>query len=269
MSEPKRWIDEGPPIAVAHLLRAAASERPAEQSLARTLTAVGVGLGAGGAAATASAATVGATAGAKLTGLVATSVLVKWGVAGAALAASVVAGNVLLERAPAGSPRERRPPMAVTSVPTDLRPLDPSSREDVGTLSAPAAAISSTSTVPAERPPAVNGTVKSRRTVEAPRAATAPLEDAEHLAQEVALVDRARAALARGDATGALAALDDYEARFSPRKFAPEALYLRMEALLREGRSGAAQSVAEVLAKSYPKSPHAARARQVLEGTIR
>jgi len=102
----------------------------------------------------------------------------------------------------------------------------------------------------------------------APTVADAPPLDTEHLAEEVALVDRARGALASGDAAGALTALDDYDARFARRKFAPEALYLRMESLLREGRAEAARGVARSLTNSYPKSPHAARARQVLGETI-
>lgn len=269
MSEPKRWIDEGPPAAVESLLRAAASERPTQQSLARTLTAVGLGLGAGGTAATAGAATVGAAAGAKATGLVATTVLVKWGVAGVALAASVVAGKVMLERAPVSSAHERRTPVAVASVPRVSPRLGARPNQEVTALPVPAEAISTEAAVTAGPSPTASSTAKSRRPVDASRSLAAPLEDAEHLAQEVALVDRARAALARGDATGALAALDEYEAGFSRRKFAPEALYLRMEALLRTGRSDAAHGVAEALVQSYPTSPHAARARQVLGETIR
>ena len=88
--------------------------------------------------------------------------------------------------------------------------------------------------------------------------------DAERLAEEVALVDQARGALARGDGSAAIAALDQYEARFTQRKFAPEALYLRMEALLKLGRTSAGRAVAARLVAGYPRSPHTARARQVL-----
>jgi outer membrane protein assembly factor BamD (BamD/ComL family) len=87
----------------------------------------------------------------------------------------------------------------------------------------------------------------------------------ERLNEEVALVDQARGALARGDARAAISALDDYDARFSARRFVPEALYLRMESLLRLNQSAAARAVASRLATGYPSSPHAARARQVLE----
>jgi TolA-binding protein len=91
---------------------------------------------------------------------------------------------------------------------------------------------------------------------------------AERLAEEVALVDRARGALARGDASAAVAALDAYEAHFTERRFAPESLYLRMESLLALGRAADARAVAARLAAAHPTSPQAARARQVLSETI-
>ena len=98
-------------------------------------------------------------------------------------------------------------------------------------------------------------------------ASEAPI-DAERLAEEVALVDQARGALARGDGAAAITALDSYQARFKQPKFAPEALYLRMESLLRLGRAAAARAVAERLVSEYPRSPHTARARQVMSETI-
>jgi TolA-binding protein len=94
-----------------------------------------------------------------------------------------------------------------------------------------------------------------------------PPLDAERLAEEVRAVDRARALVAQGRAADALAALDDYDHRFAIRRFAPEALYLRMEAELTAGRKPAARETAERLLTRYPKSPQAPRARQVLDAT--
>ena len=91
--------------------------------------------------------------------------------------------------------------------------------------------------------------------------------DAERLAEEVRAVDRARSALAEGRAAETLSALDEYDARFVGRKFAPEALYLRMQALLSLGRKADARSTAERLVRAFPKSPHTARARRVLSET--
>jgi hypothetical protein len=90
-----------------------------------------------------------------------------------------------------------------------------------------------------------------------------PLE-AETLAEEVRSVDRARASLAAGRPHQALALLDEYERRFRARGFAPEALYLRMEALTALGQNAAAISAAERLLASYPNSPQGARARVLL-----
>lgn len=321
MSEPKRWMDEGPPETIARLLEAASAERPPEASLARALTALGLGASATGAAATAGAATAGATtAGAatsgaavvsagKVTSGLAASGLVKWGLAGVALAMASVGGTAVVRHVAARDGAERvhvashaalaathdarthGVTAAASGVSTAASGVSPAA--DVAAVAtsatepapdtAPTAADTSVAPEPANRANSVSrlagrvthpvpGHVESPlavNAVNAPKAPSAPNAangaiDAERLAEEVALVDRARAALARGDAQATLGALDDYDARFSPRRFAPEALYLRMEALLRLGQTSAARAVAARLAKAYPSSPNAARARQVL-----
>jgi hypothetical protein len=88
--------------------------------------------------------------------------------------------------------------------------------------------------------------------------------DVETLTEEVRNVDRARAALAAGRPAQTLAVLDEYERRFPQRRFAPEALYLRMEALVSLGRTVEARSAAQRLLASYPGTPNGARARAVL-----
>jgi hypothetical protein len=108
----------------------------------------------------------------------------------------------------------------------------------------------------------------TRTALPAPRPAETPATDvisAERLAEEVRIVDRARAALAAGRAADALAALDEYDAQGTGRRFVPETLYLRMEALLRLGQRDAARRVAERLAVAHPNAPQAARARAVLD----
>jgi outer membrane protein assembly factor BamD (BamD/ComL family) len=77
-------------------------------------------------------------------------------------------------------------------------------------------------------------------------------------------MDTARAALAAGRAAETLAVLDEYERRFRERRFAPEALYLRMEALVSLGQTAEAREAAERLLLSYPQSPHGARARFIV-----
>jgi hypothetical protein len=64
-------------------------------------------------------------------------------------------------------------------------------------------------------------------------------------------------------------ALDVYDAAFPERRFAPEALYLRMEALGRLGDVAGRRAVAERLLATFPRAPQSARAKMVLEGTGR
>jgi TolA-binding protein len=256
MNEPKRWIEEGPPEAVERLLEAAEAEKPSEGSLRRVLLGVGAGLGATGAAATAGAVATAGTGAALATGkAVAAGAWVKWVFLSVA---AVGAGTVAVRQASNGS---EAPPAALTVV-TAPKP------EPLATAVVPS--VAATETVPpvvetpaAEEPPKPR-VVAASKPASAPVAAQAPI-DAERLAEEVRAVDRARSALAAGRASEALAALDEYDSRFGGARFAPEALYLRMQALLSLGRKAEAQSAAERLVRGYPKSPHTARARRVLE----
>ena len=61
---------------------------------------------------------------------------------------------------------------------------------------------------------------------------------------EVALVERARLAIRRGDATAALSALDDHAAAFPKGQLNTERLHTRIEALCLAGRGEAAQTIA-------------------------
>jgi hypothetical protein len=249
MTEPKRWLEEGAPRDIEHLVRAAQSEHPGDASLRRTLTALGVGLGAS--SVTAGAAAAGAAAGAN-TVTITVGLLAKWTAVGATLG-TLTAGAATLAR---DVPRiAQRAPSSVSPAPARLdseqaTPLvSESSVKDAWTMaSVPVPAIA----------------LPHKRTVTAaPSAAAVPL-DAETLAEEVKSVDGARAALAAGQAARALSLLDEYERRFDERRFAPEALYLRMEALVSLGRTAQARATAEHLLATYPNSPHGARARVVL-----
>jgi hypothetical protein len=270
MTEPKRWIDEGPPEAIGRLLEAAASEKPAEASVTRTLGVLGVGVGVAGAASTAGASTAGAALGVasvgKASGVFALGTFAKWAVLATAVTAAGVAGNVVMSREVA--PSAARAPLAPVSTAVTAAPKPPRPPSELAPI-APVVAVAPSAQPGEPEPPAVARVAPTTTPKTVTR--SAPVEeapiDAERLAEEVALVDQARGALARGDAGAALRALDEYDARFSERRFAPEALYLRMESLLRLGKSEAARAVAERLAKRFPSSPHTARARQVLTQT--
>jgi hypothetical protein len=258
MSEPKRWLEEGAPRDIELLMRAARAERPDETSLARTLTALGVGLGvtsiAAGAGAAGTAAGVGGTA--SVTASITGALLAKWGILGATLG-TLVAGAATLPRtlervsespAPSALPPERREL-------DSLRPAPELPSHVVAAPSTPASVVASAAPPPVERAVAAH----------TPDSAT-PL-GSETLAEEVKSMDRARATLAAGRAVETLAVLDDYERRFSEGRFAPEVLYLRMEANALLGRTAESRAAAERLLASYPKSPHGARARVLLSKT--
>jgi hypothetical protein len=85
------------------------------------------------------------------------------------------------------------------------------------------------------------------------------------LAAEVAFIDGARALLASGQAEQGLSHLRRYEQEFPEARLLPEVLFLRMETCDRLGRSGEARAAAARLVRGFAQSPHAARARKLLE----
>jgi len=101
-------------------------------------------------------------------------------------------------------------------------------------------------TSPAPRRPAAN-----RASARAPAS----------LEQELASVQRARAALGRGDARAALAELDQFGRSLGWRQLTVEAKLLRIEALDRAGRADEARNLARRFVKQHPDNPLVDRAR--------
>jgi hypothetical protein len=82
-------------------------------------------------------------------------------------------------------------------------------------------------------------------------------------AQDLATLDRVKAALDAAEARRALAILDANAAlRHGP--FAPEAKVLHIEALALAGESARAEAEARAFLDAYPVSPQARRVRTVL-----
>jgi hypothetical protein len=79
----------------------------------------------------------------------------------------------------------------------------------------------------------------------------APVSD---LAEEQALVDRARAALSRGRVADALAATDEHARRFPRGRLAEEREVIAIQALLGSGNRPTAEVRADRFRKSFPKS---------------
>jgi outer membrane protein assembly factor BamD (BamD/ComL family) len=74
------------------------------------------------------------------------------------------------------------------------------------------------------------------------------------LAAERALVDRARAALGRGQSKDALDALDAHAARYPRGRLSEEREALAVDALARAGRTDAARGCAAEFRSAYPNS---------------
>lgn len=249
MNEPKRWLNDGASPVMEHLLRAAGREQPSAGSLERALTSVAAAAGVAGVATSAGAAGVASGSG----------VFLKW----AALACVVTLGTagVGMTLSSDGDPDSgRRPTPPVVSARTPGSSLPPPAPTNAAAPAEPPASSAS----PPARAPRISEVGAARS---APvGAAEEVVVDVDELAQETQLIERARAHVAAGRAAAALTALDEYESRFPVRRYAPEALYLRMNALLALGQHDAARRVAARLATSYPNSPHAVRAESVRGG---
>ncbi|APR76021.1 Hypothetical protein A7982_01368 [Minicystis rosea] len=147
--------------------------------------------------------------------------------------------------------RTPAPSVAMPSVPAPDAPPPPLPLVSAApTAAAPAEAAEVTTAPPAVSAP--------------PRTAPSAAAPGPSLADEVAALDKARHALAGGDASGALAALDSY-ARAFPRGVLREAAsVLRVEALVRGGQRAAAADLARRMLRAHPKSPYAVKLRSLV-----
>ena len=94
----------------------------------------------------------------------------------------------------------------------------------------------------------------------APAASAPPVANLT-LAEEVAILDEARRALAQGRGAEAIAVLDRY-AREVPRgRLGHEAAFVRMQALVQTGNQAAADQLADQFLQANPGSPLAPRVR--------
>ena len=266
MSEFKRWTDEGAPDAIGRLLEAAESEQPSAASLTNTLTrlglaggvAAGVTTGAATSSAAGATALTSAAAGGKLSALALTVTFAKWIALGTALGGASLAVYTASSDGPA--PSAVAPPAALASA--RQQPAAPSPAPPAAP--APSAIVLRSLATPAT-PRAASATSRGRSSSDAARDPAAEAIPAETLAAEIAGIDRARGLLAAGRPAAALAALDDYERRFPRHHFAPEVLYLRMEAASRAGRSEETRELARSLLARYPQSPQSEKAKQLLD----
>lgn len=263
MSELKRWTDEGAPQAIERLLKAAELEEPSAVSMANTLTRLGVtaAVTSGAAASGAAGASPlsGAAAAGKLSGLALAATFAKWVALASTVGGLGVAVYTVTSDEPAATPA---PIVAAPPAPVSTAPQHPS---------APSVELAPPSAAPARSVAVRARSTRSTRSSAAENArddGAANAIPAETLAAEIAGIDRARGLLAAGRYGAATAALDDYERRFPRQHFAPEVLYLRMEAAQGAGRTDEARGLARSLLARYPSSPQSEKAKRLVDQKI-
>ena len=240
MSEPVRWREAGGGASsdVRELLRRAPRPRPmtAEQR-ARTAAKV--------AAVAALPATAGsAWLGGKVLGAKGLAILAAFGLLGVGLGVAVFAlsGQHVVDTSPTVTtthPSARpstQPPDPLAPEPTPSAPLLP-------------AALAST----------------SKPTIVAPTVVPSTSASVDTLAQEAAILERARAAIGT-DPAAALAACNEHQKGFPGGQLAAERELLAIDALGRLGRRADAKRRGEAFVAANPKSLYVERVRKLIDG---
>ncbi|MES1174488.1 MAG: hypothetical protein ABUL62_09165 [Myxococcales bacterium] len=270
--DPVRLFDESGSALLKSLLSAARDEAPNHAALQRTLTAVGVGSALIATAGTASAAAAGSVVaaqgvagaaslgGAKGVASATLLVVIKW--LGAGAIAGILATSAIYAVTESALPPPSAAPVPVGKA-TAPAIVKARSGAAVPALEAPEQIAEPTASA-APAAPSAAPVASVIASAPQPISVSAEVDPAAPLAAELALLDSARQALAAGNSARALRALNDYDVRFEHPNLAPEALYLRLEALTLQGDKAGTQAVARRLLRSYPNGPHAARARSVL-----
>jgi hypothetical protein len=247
------------------LLDSASDDAPSARARKRTLAAMGVGAGvAVGAAHAAHAATQVAASGvAKSVGSVSMLVILKW-IGTGALVGSIVAAGVATVTTP-GLVFSRHAAQVAPAI-TSFAPAPEAFAKATPARSATDAPLPSeaTANAPKAAPTPIVAGRAERASVPAPTdpaPAEAPpaVAPATTVASEVASLDRARAALSAGNAREALARLAAYDSSFPHGTLEPEAVVLRVRALVSLGDAPQAKRVAERFIAAHPDSAQAGR----------
>lgn len=173
-------------------------------------------------------------------------------------------GSVTNTPAETASPVPARTGSPAVESPSDVATVSVAALPSVEPLPTTTALTPMTTAPPAKVAPPVTAAPRAS----AAKAATPPTstgnEDRAGLAAELALVRRAKRALASGDAPGALTLLDEYALAFPRGKLAEEAAAIRVEALATAGETEAARSAGARFFQQYPSSPYGERVRSSL-----
>lgn len=260
MTDPRRLKDEYAGDVQGKLLRSVAGDAPRGNARHRTLLA----LGFGGTALGIPTATAAAAA-TKVSSAVTIAIIAKW--IGVGVGAAAITLGAVYE-----VPRVMGRGHSSAAVATDERVSAVLPEGDVS--------LSPVATVPTIEEnrggvPAVDGPAPAATHVPrmvapvtkdtAPGSTSAPggAVPERSLSDQVTMLDSARQMMGTNPA-GTLRALDDYQTQFPHGDLAPEALVLRIEALVRSGQQGAADKLGRDYLARNPGSPHAHKIRTLL-----
>jgi hypothetical protein len=167
-------------------------------------------------------------------------------------------------RAP-GPPSSSSSPRGAAAASKDLdEPAADDGTDDAG--ESPALAPSTLPAAPAApAAPAVPAAPAASASANAAAHAPAPARSASSLSPELAVLDRARHALAAHDAAGARAALDEYERRFPRGSLREEADLASIETLVLSGDVPGTRAAANRFLADHPDSAYAGRVRGILK----
>ena len=276
MTAPRRLIEADDEFERA-LIHSAHADRPSQRALERMLLGLGVEFSHLPSAMAGSAPGAAASSG-KIAG----AVLLKWFVTGVAIGVAAISGADAVGRA-LDHPATRSSDAAKHAV---VRAASSASRSSYRVSSStpversPSAAQALPSLSPSAQPRVAPGPSSEAVRTPVPRAFSADASQptvsaaspglpavgsfslrpaqapADHLAQEMRLLDAARGALANGDSRSALSTLAQYEGAYPDGALRPEASVLKVRALLAAGDRAGAEALGQRIIERAPRSEH-------------
>src|SRR6478735_3089811 len=230
------------------MLDAAGHERPSQELSERMARALGIPLSieaatTGGAKTDVSGPSTGSTASSGAAKL--SKSLVPW-VSGALVATGVMVGAYVrtFHEVRANAPSVQTPALAAAP---SAAPMSPATLGTQPVILPPESASPNAGSDLPAKPPAPQSSRGSRGAA------------AGELAEQIALVDAARGALANGGAQRALSLARDYQTQYPSGTFRPEVAAVKVEALVKLGRMAEARTLAERFAVAYGPGPLADR----------
>lgn len=264
MTEPRRLLDQamGGDDELAALLSAARDDGPTAADRRAVAAAIGLGVAVAAIGAGATAAASGGASGAGALGAKAAAgklgglALLKLGGGMVLVFGLGIATGVEVQKARTRSaPSVVSAPAVVVSAPAPRAPAPTTPAPEEPRAPEPAPAPPPVTTPASARPPSP--------TITQPSVAPAPA--ASMLAQETALVERARKAVGSHAYTDAIAALDAYDVLAPSGVLVQEARALRIQAYAEQGKRLAALDLGHAFLAEYPSSPYAKRVRAIVD----